>query len=138
MLMYKRDEVIEEEDLDWEGHSKDLVEENHEQVPLRSNSKRKRRPLHQEVSFDKKLSIMNYFNGNEYLLLALFVLIVPYLVGFLFNASLFYMYSGISLGKVFGIANTYKIIELWTIGAYTFITIWIVWILVKTFIESRE
>lgn len=139
--MYKRKEVIEEEHLDWEKKPKDTVQQKDFKGTLESEAKHKKLLLNKESGFKNKSDIehnvMTYFNGNEYLWLGLIVLIVPYLVGLLFNTLLFYIYSGITFDKVFSIEKESKIFELWTIGAYTFVTIWILWVLLKMFKEGR-
>jgi len=140
--MYKRKEVIEDEHLDWDDHSKDKVQENNLKVTLPHDAKDKQLLTHKENGFQNKPEIKHkvttYIDENEPVwLLGLGILIVPYLVGLLFNIVLFYIYSGISLGKVFSIEKEYKVFELWSIGAYTFVTLGIIFILLQMFKEGK-
>lgn len=140
--MYKRKEVIVEEHLDWDDHSKDKIQEKNLKVTLPHDAKHKQLLTHKESGFQNKPEIKhkvtNYIDENEPLwLLGLGILIVPYLLGLLINIVLFYIYSGISLGEVFSIEKQYKIWELWSIGAYTFVTLGIILILLQMFKEGR-
>lgn len=141
IIMYKRKEVIEEENLDWEDETRDRIQKKDVIVSLPSKAKIKNVLLDEENTvenkFDKQRNLMTYIDEYEDLSLGLTILLVPYLVGLLFNSLLFYVYSGITLDKVLTIEKEYKIFELWSIGAYTFITSWIIWILFKMLKEIR-
>lgn len=139
--MYKRKEVIEQEDLDWDNKTRDSYEDRAVKVSRPPNEKRKKIFLNVETEIEKKnvkqSTVMTFFNEYEYLSLALMIFMIPYLVGLLFNAVLFYIYSGITLVKVFSIEKQNNIFELWSVGAYTFVTSWMIWIIFKTFKEGR-
>ena len=139
--MYKRNEVIEEEHLEWNKKSKDIVQEKDLKVTLPAEVKPKKLLINEESSSenksDKQSSIMTFFYKYEYLSLGLIILILPYLVGLLFNFVLFYIYSGTTLNKAFIIEKEHNILELWTIGVYAFITSWIIWIIFKTLSDNR-
>jgi len=138
--MYKRNEVIEEEHLEWDK-TKDIVQEKDVKVTLPHEVKPEILLIAEESSFenksDKQSNVMTFFHKYEYLSLGLIILILPYLVGLLFNFVLFYIYSGITLDKVFIIEKEHNIFEFWTIGIYTFVTSWIIWIILKTLNDSR-
>ncbi len=139
--MYKRDEVVEEEHLDWDKKTKETIQEKDVKVTLSSEAKHENLVLNEESKVENKSDIQNnvmtFFMKYEYLSLGLIILILPYLVGLLFNFVLFYIYSGITLDKVFNIEKKQNIFELWSIGAYTFVTLGIIWILLKTLKDSR-
>lgn len=140
--MYKRKEVIEEEHLDWDDHPKDKIQEKNLKVTLPHDAKHKQLLTHKKSRFQNKPEIKHkvstYIDGNEPMwLLGLSILIIPYLVGLLFNILLFYIYSGISLDKIFSIEKEYKVFELWSIGAYTFVISGTIWILLQMFKEDR-
>jgi len=129
--MYKRNEDIEEEHLKWDKKTKDIVQEKDVKVTLPPEVKP------EILLIDKQSNVMTFFYKYEYLSLGLIILILPYLVGLLFNFVLFYIYSGITLDKVFIIEKEHNILEFWTIGIYTFVTSWIIWIMLKTLNDSR-
>ncbi len=139
--MYKRKEVIEEEDLDWDSKTRDIIPDKNVNVSRPSEAKRKQILLNEEVKIEEKTHIQNsvltFFNEHEYSLLVPMILIVPYLVGILFNFILFYLYSGVTFVKVFSVEKQHNMFELWSVGAYTFITIGTIWILLKMFKEGR-
>jgi hypothetical protein len=139
--MYKRNEVIEEEDLEWNKKTKDTVQENDLEVTLPPEVKHEKLLIDEESSFenqsDKQSNVMAFFYKYEYLSLGLIILILPYLVGLLFNFVLFYIYSGTTLDKAFSIEKEHNILELWTIGVYAFVTSWIIWIILKTLNDNR-
>ena len=137
MLMYKRKEEIEEEDLDWDSQPKDSAKVEEKNVISKNDNKSLHQGTEPVYSSNVKKGVSAYFNGNEYLLLGLSILIVPYLVGFLFNTILFFIYGGMSLATVLGIVIKYKALELWSIGAYAFITIGIIWILLQAYNDRR-
>lgn len=139
--MYKRKEVIEEEHLDWNVPSQDENINKYQEVPSVPIPKTKSN-LSTDKNFvedipEKQNKLMDLLYKYEYLSLGMILIILPYLVGFFFNFILFYVYSGISLAEVFNIDTNHNVFELWTIGAYTFATIWIIWILLKTLTDKR-
>ena len=139
--MYKRKEVVEEEHLEWDKKTKETIQEKNVEVTLPPKVKHKELLIDEESSFenksDKQSNVITFFYKYEYLSIGLIILILPYLVGLLFNFVLFYIYSGITLDKVFNIEKKHNIFELWSIGAYTFVTLGIIWILLKTLKDSR-
>ena len=139
--MYKRNENIKDENLDWDDESKDEIQEKNIKVTLEPEVKSEKLSPKKEISFeimsDKKSHIMTLFHKYEYVSLGLIILVLPYLVGLLFTFVLFYIYSGITLDKVFIIEKEHNILEFWTIGIYAFVTSWIIWIILKTLNDSR-
>lgn len=139
--MYKRKEVIEEEHLDWNVPSQDENINKHQEVPSvpipKTKSNLSTDKTYVEDIPEKQNKIIDFLYKYEYLSLGIIVIILPYLVGLFFNFVLFYVYSGISLAKVFNIDTNHNVFELWTIGAYTFITLWMIWILLKILNEKK-
>ena len=139
--MYKRKEVTEEEHLDWDSKTRDTTQDKMVNISRPAEQKPKQIILNEESNVEEnphiQSSVLTFFDEHEYSVILPMILIVPYLVGLLFNFILFYTYSGITLGKVFSIEKQHNIIELWSIGAYLFITLGTIWILLKMFKEAR-
>ena len=140
--MYKRKENVKEEHLDWDKQPKESNEEKNLKVTSENEVKHESSviPIENsvEIESDKESIIMTFVYKYEYLSLGIIVLILPYLVGLVFNLVLFYIYSGITLDKVFAIEKEHHILELWTIGGYSFITLSIIWIILKTLTSKSK
>jgi len=54
-------------------------------------------------------------------------LMFPYIVGFLISYFLFSFYGGMSIGSFLNIEQGNFQIELWALGAYLFVTLWVIW-----------
>lgn len=132
--MYVREEYIEEENLDWGEHAKasvvkqnNAVEETKEGNVEVSVSKQKKPFLNNRAKMGRKFNIKNELNDllkqNAEISLLLSIVLVPYIVGFAISYFLFFFYGGVSISNFLGLPQAPSAIELWSIGAYLFITV---------------
>ncbi len=133
--MYKRIETIEEECLDWGKHPVAPLEEMDEKIAeavIPPVSKQSKIFLNERASLRGKFSIKRKFTNlldeNSELFLVFSILALPYIVGFVLSYFLFYFYGGMTIGSFFSIQQGQLSIELWSIGAYLFVTVWVIWI----------
>ncbi len=135
--MYVREETIEEENLDWgelTEASKDnqdrLLEDMKEEdaqdtVPQQKkiflNKRDNSISMAPEVTLKSELSGLFKQNAEIYLLLG--IVFVPYILGFAISYFLFYFYGGMSINNFLSVQQVPGIIELWSIGAYLFVTV---------------
>ena len=132
--MYVRKENIEEEHLDWSKYTNPSKDEQD-----KTSQKMKEEPVH-VPAFQQKKSFLNnrakmgrkfhikskltdLFNQNAEISLILSIIFLPYIVGFLISYFLYFFYGGISIMNFFSIQEAPSTIELWSIGAYLFITV---------------
>ena len=141
MIMYKRDEKIEEEQLDWDEESTPKTDEKeltvikpYEPRPKNYSSKDEGKYYYE---LPKQSSLESFLEKYEILTLVSGGLLLPYIVGLLFNSALFYMYSGVTIAKIFSVNKNPTIFELWTIGAYFFVTLWLIGIVMKILFGKR-
>jgi len=141
MLMYKRDETIADERLNWDKDSTTRANEKELDV-VKPYEPRPQKPAINEESQlaiepPKQSSIQSFLEKYEKLTLISGSLFLPYLMGVLFQTVLFYIYSGVTLDKIFSVNKNPTIFELWTIGAYFFITLWLMGIILKVILGKR-
>ncbi|WP_309499885.1 hypothetical protein [Sulfurovum sp.] len=121
--MYKRMEIIEEENLNWESV---LV-----QPPVEKTDYKLKTFLNNGMNVGKKKlnirKLTSFINENSEISLLFSVVILPYIVGFCFSYFLFYFYGGMSIGSFLGAEQNHSSIEMWSIGAYIFITGLAIW-----------
>ena len=122
--MYKRVEQIEEENLDWDQQHTRLQKEN---VIFSPNLKSKKSVWQSINEFDIEKKSMNFLENNMELSSFMGVLLLPYFVGFLFGYILFYSYGGMSLIGFLSLDKEFLLLQLWSIGAYMFVTSWLFW-----------
>jgi hypothetical protein len=134
--MYVREETIEEENLDWgelTQASKDnqdkLIEDAKEEAAQAPVSKPKKTFLKNRVKIQKmgpKFSLKNelsdLFKQYAEISLLLGIVFIPYTVGFIISYFLFYFYGGMSVSNFLSVQQVPTTVELWSIGAYLFIT----------------
>ena len=128
--MYVRKENIEEEHLDWSKYTnpstdeQDKTIENPAQVPT---IKQKKPFLNNRAKMVRKFNIKSkltdLFNQNAEISLVLSILFLPYIAGFFISYLLYFFYGGMSIMNFLSIQETPSTIELWSIGAYLFITV---------------
>ena len=128
--MYKREEHIEEENLDWEKSQTEQIEKKtkkKEQVIFTPNQKSKRSIWQSIATFDMQEKSKHFVEKNKQLSSFMGVLLLPYFVGFIILYLLFYSYGGMSLMSFLNLDKDFLLVHLWSIGAYIFITLWVFW-----------
>lgn len=128
--MYKRVEKIEDENLDWDQSNKKLIIEssvNNEKV-IFSPEFKKKRSLWQRISaLDIQKSFLKLFEKNVEVSSFVSVLVIPYFVGFVLAYILFYSYGGMTVIGFLSLEKDHILLQLWSIGAYIFVTLWVMW-----------
>jgi hypothetical protein len=129
--MYERKENIEEENLDW-GEDLEKIEDKiiDDRHIIHPDSKEKKIIFINRVNADRKLnikkSITNLSHEYSEITLVLSILILPYMMGFVVSYLLFYIYGGMSIGNFLNIEKGNLHFELWSIGAYFFVTVGVI------------
>lgn len=129
--MYERKENIEEENLDW-GEDLEKIEDKviDDRLIIHPDSKEKKIIFINRVNADRKLnikkSITNLSHEYSEITLVLSILILPYMVGFVVSYLLFYIYGGMPIGNFLNIEKGNLHFELWSIGAYFFVTVGVI------------
>ena len=139
--MYKRNEDIEEEHLDWEDQDKQppaIPKVVNVPKPLLAPKIKDQSSQMEEYkglnhTLDMKRKMMHIFNENIKLLSLIGLLIIPYVVGFVLTYLLFYFYGGMTVGGFVDIKKEYLPLQLWSIGTYLFVTLWVIWAIVNMF-----
>lgn len=128
--MYKRVEKIEEENLDWDQSEKSLIEESsveNEKVILSPGFKKKRSVWQSITEFNMQKKMMNLFEKNLEVSSFVSILLLPYFVGFVLTYMLFYSYGGMTIIGFLSLEKDHILLQLWSIGAYMFVTLWVMW-----------
>lgn len=129
--MYERKDTIEEENLDW-GEDLESIDDEIEETRhiIHLDPKDNKIIFNNRVNDDRKLnikkSITNLSQEYSEIALLLSILILPYMVGFIVSYLLFYIYGGMSIGNFLNIEKGNLHFELWSIGAYFFITVGVI------------
>ncbi len=139
--MYKRVEHITEENLDWDQPNSRLTEETQveKENVIFSPTFKNQKTLWQsitELKIEKRS--MNFFDKNMELSSFMGVLLLPYFVGFLIGYVLFYSYGGMSIMEFLNIEKDHLLFQLWSIGAYLFVTIWVFWAFSQVIQSSKQ
>ncbi len=139
--MYRRVEQIEEENLDWDQQPEMQVKEIHGQKenvisPPAFKSKKTLLQHITELNIEKRL--IKLFNRNMEIASFLAVLLLPYFVGFLFAYMLFYTYGDMSIIGFLSIEKDHILLQLWSIGAYLFVTSWVFWAFSQIVQNSKQ
>ena len=138
--MYVREETIEEENLDWgelTEASKDnqdkLIEDMKEEDAQDPVSQKKKIFLNNHAKIQKigpkftlKNELTDLLKQNAEISLLLGIVFVPYMLGFVISYLLFYFYGGMSFTNFLTVEQVPTTIELWSIGAYLFVTVGVV------------
>lgn len=132
--MYTRVETIEEENLNWEN----VPVQEPEAAPVEKTEFTMRDKI--KLFLNKggnvgrgKFSVKKmtgFINQNSEISSLFAVVVFPYILGFCFSYFLFYFYGGMSIGSFLGMEQNHLFIEMWSIGAYIFITAWVIWAIV--------
>ena len=73
--------------------------------------------------FTLKNELTDLFKKYAEVSLLLGIVFIPYTLGFVISYFLFYFYGGMSISNFLGVQEVPTTIELWSIGAYLFITV---------------
>lgn len=128
--MYKRVEQIEEENLDWDQQHTRQIEAmrvQKENVIFSPHFKSKKTLWQSITELDIQKILMKTLEKNMELSSLMGVLLLPYFVGFLFGYVLFYSYGGMSFIGFLSMDKEFLLLQLWSIGAYMFVTSWVFW-----------
>ena len=128
--MYKREEHIEEENLDWKKSQTEHIEKKTKKtghVTFTPNQKSKQSIWKSIEKFDMQAKSKQFVEKNTQLSSIVGVLLLPYFVGFMILYLLFYVYGGMSLIGFLSIDKDFLLLHSWSIGAYLFITLWVFW-----------
>ena len=139
--MYARVENIEEENLDWEKHP----EKN--DLPSMENTKHVIHPAsdHNQFIFQKKVKItpanikreiLNFLDEYVEVSLLLGSLVVPYMIGF-FVVAIILINGGVPFDRFFSEKEGVFHFELWSIGAYFFITAGVIWLVITLLLQKK-
>lgn len=132
--MYVRKENIEEENLDWEKYTKPSIDKQDKTIE-KANEEAVQAPSFQQKKsflnnrakmgpkFDIKSKLSDLFRQNTEISLVIGIIFLPYILGFLISYFLFFFYGGMSVISFLSIQQAPSSIELWSIGAYLFITV---------------
>ncbi|EIF51314.1 hypothetical protein [Sulfurovum sp. AR] len=136
--MYVRNETIEEENLDWgelTEASKDnqdkLIEDMKEEASKDTTIPQKKKIFlnnHAKIQkigakFTLKNELTDLIKQNTEISLLLVIFFLPYILGFVISYFLFYFYGGMSINNFLTVEQVPTTIELWSIGAYLFVTV---------------
>lgn len=139
--MYERKENIEEENLNWE--------EDHEQMDDKVQETRHViHPVteHNKIVFQKKVKInqvnikreiLNFLDEYSDVSLVLGLLILPYIIGF-FVVAFILIYGGVPIDRFFSLKEGVFHFELWSIGAYFFITVGVIWLVITLLLQKNN
>ncbi|HEY9189700.1 MAG TPA: hypothetical protein VIM88_02410 [Sulfurovum sp.] len=135
--MYVREEKIEEENLDWgeltkasqENQEKLIEEAKHEaagqSVPESNKSFLKQSAAIKKIApkFTLKDELTHFLKHNAEISLLFGMVFIPYILGFLISYFLFFFYGGMPISHFLDVQKVPTTIELWSIGAYLFVSV---------------
>ena len=144
VLVYKRKETIVKEHLDWEGCAKQsfgkkvlkgskavfspVIKKNKTGLNEKSDPAKK-------LDVEKKETALSDKNFKPFLIFT--VLVFPYIIGFFLSYFIFYYYAAVPIDHFFTMQKGYDHIELWSVGIYLFVSVGILWIVVKGTSNNR-
>jgi len=136
--MYKRDEEIVDENLEWDQGNEPSKQRK---VRLSSGIKQKKSFQHKQIGLSQKFSVKKNVTDLSDADVALFsiaaTLIFPYMLGLTLTYFLFSFYGGMSLLTFLSIDKDYLYIQLWGMGSYFFITVWMILAVLRIFTNKR-
>ena len=128
--MYKRVEETVDENLEWDQGNESP-----------SAFKKQRSVQHKQIGLGQKFPLKTNVTDLSDKDVALFsmaaTLLFPYMLGLMLTYFLFSFYGGMTLLAFLGIDKDYFYIQLWGMGAYFFITAWMVRVVLRTFTNKR-
>ncbi len=136
--MYKRVEKIVDENLECAQGNEPSRQVK---VGMPSRIKQKKSFQHKQIGLSQKFSVKKNVTDLSNRDVAFFsiaaTLLFPYMLGLMLTYFLFSFYGGMSLLAFLGIDKDYLYIQLWVLGAYFFITAWVIWVILRTFTHKR-
>jgi len=136
--MYKREEKTVDEDLEWDQGNQPS---KRVKVGMPFAFKKQRSLQHKQVGLSQKVPVKTNVTDLSDRDVAFFsiaaTLLFPYMLGLTLAYFLFSFYSGMTLLTFLSIDKDYLYIQLWAMGAYFFITAWMIWVILRTFTNRR-
>ena len=143
--MYVREESIPEENLDWEK-----IQEKKAQSEVQTESRESKKIIHpttehNKIVLEKKVKlrdinikrvILNFLDEHGEASFFLGLLTLPYIIGFVV-VSFILLYGGVPIDRFFDTKEGVFHFELWSIGAYIFITVGVIWLVMLLFQHRR-
>lgn len=139
--MYQRVDKIEEENLDWNQPKVRLpketpsIKKKDSNPPMIENKKSLNQSndvedlkLRVSRSIDKNMEITSFFG----------VILLPYFVGFLVVYILFFIYADMTIIGFFSIEKNYLLLQMWSIGAYLLVALWLLWTFSEILFNSKS
>lgn len=134
--MYVRKENIPEENLDWgETHEKvdrsKVETENKESKKVIHPTALNKIVIKKKINFPKvdlKATVQNFLDEHGELSFLFSLLTFPYIIGFII-ISYILLSGGVPIDRFFSLKEGVFHFELWSIGAYIFITSGMLWLL---------
>jgi hypothetical protein len=138
-MVYRRVEETVDENLEWD-QGKELPKEMKAEMPF--GFKKQRSFQHKQIGLSQKFPVKTNVADLSDRDVALFsiaaTLLFPYMLGLMLTYFLFSFYGDMSLLAFLGIDKDYFYIQLWGMGAYFFITAWVIWAVLRTFRNKRS
>ena len=135
--MYARIETIEEENLDWgslPARALETMDVEITESTISTVTKQMEKSLTESVDFISGVfnikKSTRFLNENTELTLLFSIVTFPYVVGFCISYFLFYFYGGMPIDSFLGLQQNHLPIQMWSIGAYIFITVWLIWAII--------
>jgi len=142
--MYVREENIPEENLDWSGTHKETVQDE-----TQAESKDSKKVIHlaaknkivlkKKIKFSEiniKSTIQNFLDEHGGLSMLISLLTFPYIIGFII-ISFILLSGGVPIDRFFSLKEGIFHFELWSIGAYIFITTGVIWLVMMIISQRR-
>ena len=139
--MYKRVEQIEEENLDWDQQHMRQINETRgqeENVIFSPAFNKKKTVWETIIEYDIEKKLMKFFNKNMELASFMGVLLLPYFIGFWIAYALFYSYGDMTIIGFLSFEKDHLLVQLWSIGAYLFVTSWVFWAFSQVLQNSKQ
>jgi len=128
--MYVREETIEEETLDWGIDLEQIDNVKHEEILHVIHPDAQNHQIsfinHTNRKSKIKQSITGVLDDYSGFSLLFGIFFIPYVVGFIVSYLLFFIYGGMPLGSFLSINKGNFHFELWSIGAYFFISLGVI------------
>ena len=136
--MYKCEVKIAGENLEWDQGNEPSKQVK---VGMPSVIKQKKSFQHKQVGLSQKFSVknnvMDLSNRDITFFSIAATLLLPYMLGLMLTYFLFSFYGGMSLLSFLGIDKDYHSIQMWALGAYFFITAWVIWVVLRILTHKR-
>jgi len=140
--MYRREEHIEEEIIDW-GDKVHLLEENLDTShPTSQKIRYKMLPkIFPFLILPHLLALQHHLKSfisqNIKFISIISVILFPYFMGFICIYALVYYYTNISIFTFLELNKINIGMQFWSLGAYIFITLWLFFAFLKIISQNR-